>query len=152
MENIVEDKKKETISINNFCVIDDSSVTQLDDKIPSIVATNTDKLIVRKIMRRRFGIVSCGIILYENGYKIGEIDEIVSSFCNSVVDIFRSSIGRFAVLINTDIYDENIVSYVEMSSCDFAIISVADDMRVDAEAISFAFPILCITSNDYNLR
>ena len=83
-----------------------------------------------------FGLKSKSLMVYDKGMLLGIFDEM-NCFNSKEINVLDTSIGRFCLLIETDIYIDGIIQIIQSFDPDYVVISIKDYLYPDAKKLNF---------------
>lgn len=104
----------------------------------------SDSLLFTRVTSNLFGVKNDSLIVYDRGVLFGVFDEI-NCFNSKEINVLDTHLGRFCVLIETDIMIDNIVQIVTTFDPDYVVISVKKYLVQDALALEFGAPVFVIS-------
>ena len=115
-------------------------------KVLSDFSKSKNALLFTRVTSNLFGVKNDSVIVYDDGVLFGIFDEM-NCFNNKEINVLDTHLGRFCVLIETDILLDNIVQIVTAFDPDFVVISVKDYLIQEAKTISFGVPVFVMSEN-----
>ena len=103
-------------------------------------------LLFTRVTSNLFGVKNDSLIVYEKGVLFGVFDEM-NCFDSKAINVLDTSIGRFCVLVESDILLDNIVQIVMSLDPDFVVVSVASYLMQEAKNLAFGVPTFVMGEN-----
>lgn len=106
-----------------------------------------NKIYFIKLKTDLYGSKSDSVMVVDNGVILGVFEEIDS--LNNYINIIQTKYGRFALLINNDIYITGLEKYLKVLEVDYIVASIDDTYINDLIYSDINFKLFIITQSQF---